>query len=75
MAIRSFTATITASPSSPGPKLAAIEVKTGRDRSSGRGLAAFRHRYEHARTALVGPGGMSLADFFSQPAGYWVAPE
>lgn len=58
-----------------GPKLAAIEVKTGRDRSSGRGLAAFRGRYEHARTVLVGPGGMSLADFLARPAGYWVAPD
>ena len=58
-----------------GPKLAAVEVKTGRDRSSGRGLAAFRRRYEHARTVLVGPGGLSLADFLAQPTGYWVAPD
>lgn len=58
-----------------GPKLAAVEVKTGRDRSSGRGLAAFRRRYGHARTVLVGPGGISLADFLAQPAGHWVAPE
>ncbi len=56
-----------------GPKLAA--VKTGRDRSSGRALAAFRQRYERARTVLVGPGGLSLADFLSHPAGHWVAPE
>lgn len=58
-----------------GPKLAAVEVKTGRDRSSGRGLAAFRRRHEHARTVLVGPGGMPLADFLAQPAGHWVAPD
>lgn len=58
-----------------GPKLAAVEVKTGRDRSSGRGLAAFRQRYEHARTVLVGPGGMSLADFLAHPAGHWVVPD
>ena len=58
-----------------GPKLAAVEVKTGRDRSSGRGLTAFRQRYERSRTVLVGPGGISLAEFFAQPAGHWVAPD
>ena len=58
-----------------GPKLAGVEVKTGRDRSSGRGLAAFQRRYEHARTVHVGPGGVSLADFLGQPAAYWVAPD
>ena len=58
-----------------GPKLAAAEVKTGRDRSSGRGLAAFRQRYERSRTVLVGPGGIPLADFLAHPAGHWVAPE
>ena len=58
-----------------GPKLAAVEVKTGRDRSSGRGLTAFRRRYERGRTVLVGPGGIPLADFLAHPAGHWVAPE
>ena len=58
-----------------GPKLAAVEVKTGRDRSSGRGLTAFRQRYEQSRTVLVGPGGISLAGFLAEPAGHWVAPD
>ena len=58
-----------------GPKLAAVELKTGRDRSSGRGLTAFRRRYERGRTVLVGPGGIPLADFLAHPAGHWVAPE
>ncbi len=58
-----------------GPKLAGVEVKTGRDRSSSRGLTAFRERYERSRTILVGPGGMPLADFLAHPAGHWVAPE
>ena len=58
-----------------GPKLAAIEVKTGRDRSGRRGLAAFRQRFSSARAVLVGPGGVPLEGFLSVPAGYWVKAE
>ena len=58
-----------------GPKLAAIEVKTGRDRSGRRGLAAFRQRFPSARAVLVGPGGVPLEGFLSVPAGYWVKAE
>ena len=58
-----------------GPKLAAIEVTIRRRGPRHRGLAAFRERYPHASEVLVGPDGMSLGEFLSAPAGYWVEPD
>lgn len=41
-----------------------IEVKSGH-RSAGNGLRAFRQRFPHAQTLVVGTGGMPLNLFFS----------
>lgn len=40
-----------------------IEVKSGH-RSAGNGLRAFEHRFPHARTLVVGTGGLPLDIFF-----------
>ena len=62
-------------PIEDGPKSAAIEVKTQRDCSGGRGLRAFRHRHERNRAVLVWLGGVSLAAFVRTPPGHWTGPE
>jgi len=56
---------------SAGSRLTAIEVKTSH---TGRhpGLDAFRALYPHARTLLVGPGGISLEELLSSPAADWL---
>ncbi len=54
-----------------GPKLVAIEVKSGSKRPSVSGLAVFQKRLGPARTLLVGQGGVPLNEFFSVPARHW----
>lgn len=54
-----------------GPRVIAIEVKSGLGRRRLRGLAAFEKRFNPIRSVLVGVGGVSLADFLSVPAEYW----
>ena len=55
-----------------GSHLLAVEVRTGAFRGWPSGLDAFRKRYPHARTLLVGEGGVPLAEFLSEPAEYWL---
>jgi hypothetical protein len=56
-----------------GPRLAAIEVKSGRLMRSVSGLDEFCRRYPHAKRLVVGTGGLPLAEFLSHPAEYWLA--
>lgn len=55
-----------------GPKLAAIEVKSGVRSGSAPGLVAFKHRYKHAKTLVVGGEGIPLAEFLSHPTEHWL---
>jgi predicted AAA+ superfamily ATPase len=55
-----------------GRKLAAIEVKSSPNPVISKGLDAFSQKYSHARKILVGGNGVSLAEFLSQPAEYWL---
>lgn len=45
-------------------RLAALEVKSGAFASPHSGLSLFQKRWPTARTWLIGPGGLDLADFF-----------
>ena len=58
-----------------GPKLVAIEVKSGPPRrSDSRGLDAFAVRFDGSaalRTLLVGAGGVPLNEFLTAPAAAW----
>ena len=54
-----------------GPRVVAVEVKSGFGRSRLRGLEAFKKRFSPIRSLLVGEGGVPLADFLSVPAGHW----
>ena len=56
-----------------GPRLAAVEVKSGvRRAGSASGLDEFRRRFDGARTILVGDGGIPLSEFLSVPAPEWL---
>ncbi len=55
-----------------GSKLTAIEVKSGRTRTAKAALDAFAAAHPTARMLLVGHGGISFADFLSQPPEKWV---
>lgn len=55
-----------------GRKLTAIEVKSAPNPVISKGLEGFGQKYSHARKILVGNGGVSLAEFLSQPADYWL---
>ena len=50
-----------------GETLVAIEVKSGRPRPVGRGLAAFERAHHPSRTLLVGVQGMPIEEFLSTP--------
>lgn len=54
-----------------GSRVAAIEVKTT-PVATAAGLGLFRERFQAHRTLIVGPGGVSLPDFLSQPAAWWM---
>ena len=54
-----------------GPRVVAVEVKSGLRSSRLRGLEAFEKRFDPVRSLLVGAGGVSLADFLSVPASHW----
>lgn len=51
-------------------RLLAIEVKSGRSRSSRRGLAAFEKAFRPHCMLIVGTVGISLDDFLSRPVSY-----
>ena len=56
-----------------GPHLVAIEVKSGPQRRSPRGLAMFAERFHAQRTLIVGDGGIPLNEFLVAPAERWLA--
>ena len=55
-----------------GKKLTAIEVKSADKPVISNGLEIFRQKYAHCKTLLVGTGGVSLAEFLSQPVENWL---
>ena len=54
-----------------GPRLVAIEVKSGPRRGSLSGLEAFVERFRPQRSLLVGEGGVPLHEFLAASAGHW----
>ena len=54
-----------------GKKAVAIEVKSGRRRTSLPGMAAFADTVPVKRQLLVGAQGIALEDFLRQPASHW----
>ena len=54
-----------------GPKLVAIEVKSGSGRVNARGKAEFETRFRPGRWLLVGAEGIPLNEFLLAPAGEW----
>ena len=56
-----------------GPHLLAIEVKSRAFRRAHTALAAFKAKYPHARSLLVGEGGIPIAEFLSEPAERWLS--
>lgn len=55
-----------------GKKLAAIEVKSAPNPVVSKGLDSFCTKYSHAKKVLVGNGGVTLAEFLSETAEYWL---
>ena len=56
-----------------GPRLAAVEVKTGPPRPARfSGMTEFGRRFESVRPILIGEGGVPLSEFLSVPAGDWL---
>ena len=55
-----------------GPRLTAIEVKTGARRRAVSGMEEFERRFKPTRTVVVGTGGVALHEFLSEPARYWL---
>ncbi len=54
-----------------GPRLVAVEVKSGPRRGPLRGLETFAERFRPRRSLLVGEGGVPLPEFLAAPAGAW----
>ena len=54
-----------------GPRVIAIEVKSGSKKGRLSGMQAFEKRFAPFRSLLVGGGGVPLTKFFSVPASYW----
>jgi predicted AAA+ superfamily ATPase len=50
-----------------GEKLLAIEIKSGLRQEEARNLSVFKKHFPNAKTLLVGPGGMDLAEFLQLP--------
>ena len=55
-----------------GPRVIAIEVKSGAKISLARGMDEFRRRYNPSNALRVGVEGIPLDEFLSQPAGRWL---
>ena len=55
-----------------GPRLTAIEVKSGARRGSVSGMKEFERRFNPTRSLVVGGGGVPLHEFLSEPAKYWL---
>ena len=54
-----------------GPRLVAIEVKSGSRRVNVSGMAEFEKRFRPARYLIAGGDGMPLNEFLSTPADEW----
>lgn len=54
-----------------GPRVVAIEVKSGAKAPLTRGMDEFKGRYKPHNTIRVGVDGIPLDEFLSQPAGRW----
>lgn len=57
-----------------GRTVTAIEVKSGKKRTSLPGMAAFKESFHPDRTLLVGTGGIALDEFLEHTVGHWVGP-
>lgn len=55
-----------------GPRIVAIEVKSGSKVRSQKGMRVFQRRYTTHRALLVGGGGIPLDQFLCEPAGRWL---
>ncbi|MCP5420139.1 MAG: ATP-binding protein [Gammaproteobacteria bacterium] len=55
-----------------GPKMIAIEVKSSATFASPKGLGIFTGKFTQARPMVIGEGQQSLAEFFLQPAEFWL---
>ena len=58
-----------------GPRVVAVEVKSGPKRGRLRGMEAFEKRFNPVRSIQVGGSGIPLTKFFSVPASYWFEEE
>jgi len=56
---------------SRGPHLVGVEVKSGKKQTH-RGLDAFKDRFPHAKTIIVGASGVSFNEFLSLTADEWI---
>lgn len=56
-----------------GPRLIAIEVKSGRAPLAHAGTAAFIEAHAPQRTLLVGGDGIAIDDFLRQPVSHWLS--
>lgn len=54
-----------------GPRIVAIEVKSGTTTMVPRGMDAFNERFHTYRSLLVGEGGIGLDEILTVPALYW----
>ncbi len=57
---------------SKGSKVTAIEVKSGKSRTSLPGLTAFTKKYGRCRTIVVGGDGLDLKEFLETPVEKWL---
>ena len=55
-----------------GPRLVAIEVKSGPRPADRRGMDAFSSRFRPAQVLIAGEGGVPLNEFLSAPADHWL---
>ncbi len=55
-----------------GPRMIAIEVKSGQRARRLRGLEAFKQKFQGAHTMLVGEGGTPIEEFLTKPVDYWL---
>ena len=54
-----------------GPRVRAVEVKSGGERVSESSLIEFEQRYDAPKSLVVGEGGIPLNEFLSAPADEW----
>ena len=54
-----------------GPRVVAIEVKSGPQRRDTSGMAEFEKQFSPVRSLVVGADGIPLNEFLSEPAEHW----